>query len=995
MKRRRGRNTASAVPTMLMIAFALAVLVGIAILIAADQDAPPPVSTMAYEDRPADHRARGPADFEPLNPRPDQTDPADPETTASPGVEMASDEPGAPEAEAAFTITGTVTDGDTGEAVSNALLVARRVPTQAEEAAHEELDRRARESKQGDAIAAALDEEQRIRADASAQSGPDGRFQIPIAVAGDYTITVQPRHHLRKTIEKEFVGESRPEWTLRIEVSTGASISGRVTDSLDNRGIGGIEINVTHEETRETKRAETDDEGRYTAGGLSPGDYAVVAHIERTAYRVTKVLPYRKATITGPEEAVRNVNFQLDKGGVVWGYVTTPDGDPVQSRVVLTTSDSVLSQAISAMVRQAPPLSDSSRAEDGYYELLGVPLNEEWRLYATAEDQAPQLADPFVVTPRNKEVRVDITVFNGSNVHGQVVTAKGQPVPEARVIAFPSYGQLMAPMENAQAAREEQSDADGYFTIPELPAGNYQVMAHKEGYKYTLKGTPLYANGFHDVKNFRVVIEAIESGDYAVYGTVSDANGRAVPDARVILSGVGTESLQGVGRDTQTDSGGDFRFDGVEIGTYMLAAEKAGYSRKTLGRVLLDEPNEIVLRAAAVVRGRVLVADTNQAPETGYTVGAVKLSGEDDSGQNLFSLLDGAGDGARNEDFNDPQGHYELSLAAGAWQLEGRAQPLAPGRAEVTLQPGDVIEDIDLILSSDGSTIEGFVYTTDGESPQGATVSLIEAGSASQALTMFAQDSGGLQSTQVASDGAFTFERLPAGTYFAVARHPAYPQAMSPSITLEANDTASGVEIGLGPGGALEGYVFDGGQPAAGWVVTVIANGQPYTGTTSADGSYEIRNIPEGEFQAFATNPGAGLNLDALGGQGYPVEIRSGSTTSRNFGEFEGITVHVTVFRAAGDTGLPGGLENIGARVVLNPAAVIPVIGTGIDAGAIPGEHYTMGGQTVSIPDVAPGAWRVDYYELARTGTYRWRGVQDFEVTGEEPEVTVDLFANQ
>jgi len=992
MNRRRGKGTSTAVPVVFLIAFSLLVLAGIAILVTSDREPPPPVSTMTYEPRPDGRPARDPM---PSFPR-DRRGPQSPEapvtlTSATTDAPSEAEDPSA----SLYAITGTVTDAIRGEGVADVRLLASRVPTEEEQAEYNEKDRLLVASGDTEGLDALIAEKKRIWADAGTHTDADGQFRIPIAHAGEYTITVIPQNFLRESIDKRFVGESSPEWKVDIALKVGATISGRITDSFDNGGIAGIRVNTTLASENVHHQTITDEDGNYSIAGLAPGDYNVLADIERTAYRVTKVLPFRKTRITSPDEEVKNIDFKLDKGGVVWGYVTTPENEPVASHVILCTSESVISQALSAMIKQAPPLGDNSSKEDGYYELVGVPLNEEWRLYATSDSNAPQLAEPFIITPRNKEVRVDITMFDGTDVYGQVVDQKGKGVSGARVMCVPSYTQLMAPMESAQAMREVTSDDDGFFELNELPASNYQVMAHKDGFKIALRGTPLYANGYHDVKNFRVVLEGIEAGNYKVYGTVTDAVGQAVPEARVVLSGIGTESLQGVGRDGYTDNSGDFEFEGVEIGTYVLNVTKGGYSAKTVNKVLLDEQNDVILEAAAIVRGRVLAQSTNKAPENGYSVSAVQLSGSDEeSGRNLFSLLSDMDEGERLQEFNDPEGHYELSLASGTWRLEGRATPLAPGRKEISLLPGDVIENVDLILTSEGSSIEGYLRISDGQSPQGANVFLVEADSPSQALTLFAQSGSGQYSTQVAEDGAFLFERLPAGTYYAVARHPAYPQAMSEAIYLEADDDAAGVEILMGPGGSLEGFVYDGGRPVSGWIVTVIANGQPYTGTSGQNGAYEVQNIPEGTFQAFAANPSLTMNLEGLTGQGYPVTIWSGSVTYHNFGEFEGITVLVQVNRASGNPLIPSGLENIGARVYLNPASNIPVIGEGLDGGQIPGDAYTLAGQTASIPNVGIGGWRVDYYELERTGTYRWRAMQDFEVTGDEPEVIVDLFVN-
>lgn len=993
MKRRRGTGSTSTVQTVLSIAFLLAVLIVIAILLTPDRDEAPPTTHIAYESRPAGRES------DPLPPKrrggaSAPTAEVAPDTVAQTPAETPPDTPAEPEA--IYAITGAILDAKTREPVPGVRVLASRIPTEAEEASYKERDLQIVAEQKSEEFSALIDEKQRLWADASANSEPGGTFRIPITHEGDYKITVRPRNHLPKVIEKSFVGERRPKWDLEITLEVGASVAGRITDSFDNRGISGIRVNATLESDYLTNDAQTDENGYYTIGGLAPGSYSVIADIDRTPYRVTKVLPFRRASITSPAQELKNIDFKLDKGGVVWGYVTTPENEPVSAHVVLCTSESFVSQALSALVRRAPPLTDNSSKEDGYYELIGVPLNEEWRIYATSDEQAPQLADPFIVTPRNKEVRVDITVFDGSNVFGQVVDHKGKPVPDARVSCFPSYGELLAPLDRPQAAREEKSDEEGRFELQELPAGNYQVMAFKEGYKFALNGTPLYANGYHDVKNFRVVLEGIESGKYRVFGYVIDATGQAVSEARVTLSGLGTESLNGVDRETATDSGGEFNFDGVEIGTYVLNADKDGYSRKTLGRVLLDEPNEIVLQAASIVRGRVLAKATNQAPENGYTVGAQKTGGESDeeSRNGLFSFLDSGGPLGHSAQFQDPQGNYELTLSAGAWLLEGSAGTLTPARKTITLQAGEVLENIDLILASEGGTIEGRLVITDGQSPQGATVSLVEASTAAQAVTQFAQDGEGPRSMQVADDGLFSFDQLPEGTYFAVARHPAYPQAMSPAVLLEDQATASGVDILMGPGGSMEGYVFDNGRPASGWIVTVIANGQPYTGTTDLRGAYAIRNIPEGNFQAFPSNPSAGISMDAFQTQGDPVTIWSGAITYKNFGEFKDIKVNVAVVRGAATPQLFPNLENAGGRIVLNPGGAAPVTGSGIPDNAIPGVAYTLISQSVTM-DVPIGEWRVDYYAPDSLGTYTWRGAQDFVITGEETEeVDVVIYAN-
>ncbi len=789
-----------------MIAFALVALIGVAILLAPEQEPAPPVSAMNYEARPegADHTPLTLAPFRGTG-SPENNDgdvPVD--------VPVAEQREEDTHEESAFVIKGTVLDGDTQSPVEHVRLLVSRIPSDSEADAFREKEAGIVAEQDSAAFSEVLDERKRIWADAGAQSDAQGHFSIGITYPGDYQITVIPQAHLKQVVEKSFVGESRPEWDLRIELESGAMIAGRITDSYDHVGIEGLTVSASLNEEIRTREAQTDVDGQYTISGLSPGEYSVIAAIERTAYRVTKELPFKKATITTPDQVISNVDFQLDKGGVVWGYITTPDKDPVAASVILCTSDSVLSQAITAMVRKAPPLSTNSKKEDGYYELLGVPLNQPWRLHVTADSNAPQLADTFVLTNRQKEARVDVFMFTGTNVYGQVVDNKGKGVPDAHVLCIPGFGQILSPLDSPQVVRETNSDNEGYFAVEQLPAGSYQVLAQKEGYKFALRGEPLQSDGYREIKNFRVVLENIEAGKYAVFGTVRSASGDGLSGAKVTLSGLGTESLQGVGRDTTTESGGKFRLEGVEIGKYVLRAEMDGYSPKTLPQVLLDQPNTIIMQTSSQVRGRVLVKDTNTAPENGYTVRATRVDGGDQEDGGFLSLITSESEFQHSEHYNDPQGNYALTLSEGTWQVEGSATGLTPKRVSVTLAAGDVKDDVDIYLTQDGGTVSGHLQMSDGKSPQGANVSLLEASNISQALTDFAQ-AGGERTSQVAEDGFFSFDQLPEGTYYAIARHPAYPQAMSEIIMLGADSTVDDVVIRMGPGGTLEGFVYEGG----------------------------------------------------------------------------------------------------------------------------------------------------------------------------------------
>ena len=272
----------------------------------------------------------------------------------------------------------------------------------------------------------------------------------------------------------------------------------------------------------------------------------------------------------------------------------------------------------------------------------------------------------------------------------------------------------------------------------------------------------------------------------------------------------------------------------------------------------------------------------------------------------------------------------------------------------------------------------------DGRSPQGTLVSLIEAGSASEALSSLAAgESGELPSMHVDADGQFRFDQLSEGTYNVIARHPAYPQAMSESVPLQAEESVGGIEVRLGPGGTLEGFVYNNGNPRSGTVVTLVAGGVPYTGTSDERGYYEIRNIPSGEYEVFSGEVGTAIIGDSVGGQGYPVFIEDGLTTRQNFGDTNGISIEVTVIGRRGFL-----------AATLNPPGA-PVYQGDVELTQLSGYRSYVYGDVIRFEEIPLGEWQLDLYAAAglTNTTLSWVGTELVDVTGEEPVLAITVVA--
>jgi len=834
--RRRGVNTFAILAGLFAIMAAGVVL---ALLFAPRKPEAPPASTIAFQPKPD----RPEADFPPdapssLTPRPRRNQPA-PEEPASDTVEE--------KQEGRCILEGSVTESETGKPINRALVLC---------------------------VSTAQDHpEQRIKP-SRAYADKDGHYALRVEIKGAYFVEASYNGFLtaRQKVELSEDQIARADFSL----SRGARISGRVMERGSAAPAVGVHVFTNG---RAHSSARTDPQGRYTLSGLLPGEYEVRLDVSRSPYMITGMAPMRNASIRFETQEVTGVDFMVDAAGQVWGYVTTRDRKPMPADVVLCSSASMISQIAEAGIRQAPPVTGRADA-NGYYELSGVPLNKEWRVMAMPRECAPQLSAPFLLSATQRTVRIDMHVSPGSNVYGYVVDTGNSPIPDAEVVCLPSYGRFFSPLDSPQALRNATSDAEGRFTIPNLPIGEYQIMARKDGYKFAAIGEPVYPDGTNDIHGVRIALTPVESGKSTVYGTVTDASGAALPGVRIELAMVGQGDMSAGGSETETDASGAYRFDKVPEGFLMLVAQKAGYQSQNVTAVKLDEPTDIVMQSASVISGTVLVRETGKPPTGGYSVraSAANIGG----GRSIGMLLDGASGGS----FNDPQGSFSITVGGGDYTIEARAAGLTPGREFVSVAPGQQIGHIIIYLREAGGRIEGRVTTPDGKSPQGA---LVWTGSTANPVAgmMPGMDGGGpANGMQVGADGSFAFTNLAADTYQIHARLEGYAQAQTPPIALAEGQQINGVTIALGYGNALQGTVQFNGYLEPGAFVGVVGNGVSEITSTDAQGRYRFERLPAGVYLGTAMSLSAG---GAIMGFFSPlhgrIEIVEGQPTVYNFGE--------------------------------------------------------------------------------------------------------------
>lgn len=950
MPRRKSTSSLTTFQVVLAVVALLVVCIVLGLLWAPEKPLPPPVSKMEYAEPPKHTQGGGRAKVEGAP----EVQPVNRATQQR----VEEKERG----QGRFSVTGVVVDAHSKQAVPRAGVRVERVLTPDEAQELDDLNKSIRESRDLDTF----HEKQALYRQAShADVDEQGRFTVHADREGVYRVTVVANGYLNTTVDAPPVSDSEPKVEVTVALSTGAVISGRVSEEGSGKGAENVRVNVQPANPEEFQKenenwvysnTQTEAEGKYSAGGLVPGKYQVIVQLEGTPYQMGRDLPLKEVTITKADQEVTNINFTLTPAGIVWGYVMTPDKKAVpNTEVLLCTSESVVSQAFSAFLKKAPPLHGSSRT-DGYYEIAGIPLNQEWRLHAMNNHYTPQLADPFLLTPGKRSMRVDIFLFAGSRIIGRVNDSEGKPVQGADVLCIPAFSALTSPLDRPQAFKDAHTQEDGSFVLEQIPAGDYQVFSRKDGYKLCMVGEPVYPDGYHDVKGIQLTLMPIDSGDHRIFGKVTDSSGTAIPGVKLRLEGLGSETFSPIEREAATGSDGSFNIEGVELGMYRMTAYAEGYGGKDVGKVLLDRDNPITLDAAVAIRGRVLVRETKSPPER-YSIRAVRLneSGQAYAGLDMFGADD-------TGSLSASDGSFELFVPAGSWRLEARAAGYTDGRRDVSADAGRTLDGVEVYVSQSGGRIAGRVRTRDGKSAAGATVRAIDLSMGDSVGAEFLPDeltgADRQQTATVGADGSFSFDRLPPGEYRVAARHPGYSPAQSETLTLRDNGNLTNVEITLGSGGILEGYVYRDGGVAGGAIVMASGNNSVASATTNSEGFYTIDGLSAGNYQVMVTEIAGADISQMLGSRGAQVEIIEGRTTRYDFGASGGA-------RIEGQCQPPPPSLMGGVAVLRVPGPPPAAAGATVPVTQLSGQSASISAQgQFVIEDVPKGDWQVDVYYL-------------------------------
>jgi len=485
-------------------------------------------------------------------------------------------------------------------------------------------------------------------------NSPDGSFRIERLDVGDYTVTAIAEGFASSTPLgfRLPIGFDTPP--LEIELFGFSGVTGVV---VDPRGapVPGAEVSLSmdSEESVDMLLAEvqapvsvrTNGRGEFALNQLQPGEISLVAaSSEWVGSEKTKLDLL-------PGELRSGVTIALRAGASMTVEVLDPTGKPADEYNVVVAGE-----------RQGPrPFGNRSRSasqvdSNGWVEFNGLvpgevtvtayPLNPDGQLEALG-----YLGEEFsdMNTSSRQRISAELELFDGETAHlvlGGIVEGLGDPVAVTGevtlrgdpVSAFVTY----TPRQSSLAAKTKraQTDAQGRYKLELEFPGDYTVVVDPLG-DDTARGS---LSVFRRVRPVEAMVFDFSIPAGRISGTIFNPDREPAGEVPVTLRRIGLPSTHSSGRNWfpgqfQTDSDGNYEFDGLEPGSYIVGAGSsmialflggaAGFGRTLSDTVRLEEDEDrrvdIQLGASCEIRGDVV--DRDGKPVNGATIFAFDASG--------------------------------------------------------------------------------------------------------------------------------------------------------------------------------------------------------------------------------------------------------------------------------------------------------------------------------------------------------------------------------
>lgn len=423
------------------------------------------------------------------------------------------------------------------------------------------------------------------------------------------------------------------------------------------------------------------------------------------------------------------------------------------------------------------------------------------------------------------------------------VTSRGAPVAGASVELA-----SIASEAGLAASPRVTTNTAGEFDFGAEPALEWSVRASAPGRAPAMLELDLRDPTGHPAPDHLEL--ALGDCTSAMYGTVRDASGGTIANARVTLVPANAPRRVHGGPGVTTDAKGAYELCAETRWPGWVALEAAadGYASVVIrtivpGRMKLD----IALVPEAVISGRVVRDDTGAPVPEAYVYIPERR------GRTEATPVRGA--------FTDASGRFRLErVTAGRHLVYARAAELVASEGmPVTVGVGQTSPELELRLAA-GSTVRGVVR-------DGTT--------AVAGARVVAADAFGPRASAVSQgDGSFVLVGVPRGEV----RFTAFPYEVDKPLTFHvAEPEHAGVVLEVESRGTILGHVVRGRAPAPGATIDIHGpnDGELSEVRADASGRFEVHGLRAGPWTLFASDDRVG----AFGRAPETVHVQRGETS--------------------------------------------------------------------------------------------------------------------
>lgn len=515
-----------------------------------------------------------------------------------------------------------------------------------------------------------------------------------------------------------------------------------------------------------------------------------------------------------------------EAGTALEGAVLAASGSPLADaviRILHSDGDGPIGMTRPRLIRE--PLTTGADGTFRFDELLGgngYVVQVEHGAYATAEREA-------IEVPPGQVIRLpDLRMGSGASITGFVLRKSGEQGVEGAVVAVRPAGTDESPL------RQALTDEDGYFRLPNLAPGAYEVVASAQGFS-TQRSETIHLASASDERRTTLRLGL----GHAIRGAVRLPDGTPFPEAVIDVLPVGNSRTPP--QRTTSRRSGAFVAEGLPEGDYLLRARAPGYHCPDSKASTGDREVALTLVPSPGVSGYV-VAKGSGEPLKAFGVQVWAVGNRDMPSHKVKGEM---------LTFRSQDGSFTIEdLEPGRYSLKVFHNDYRPTWSEAFDLRRVYVHGLTVEMEP-GATLHGVVLDERDQPLSGAKVSLLENTYRETPIAglLYGKEAK-LAAVRSDADGAFEFDRLVAGIYQlrveAEGLVTLYHRDV-PVVDDEENDAGA---LRMSVGGTVVVSVFDArGVAATGATVSLSsAAGDHWDAVVNAAGEAVFERVPSGSY---------------------------------------------------------------------------------------------------------------------------------------------------